>query len=591
MPTLVPYVAPLVVAAALCGVFLAAAVPHRSVPGMRWFMVFMGALVVWTLAYSGEIMVPALEGKVLAARIQYLGISLVGVSWLGFATEYTGLSWWSPRNVALALAVPAVTLVLVWTNDAHLLVWSAVSLSRGRPYTVLALGHGPWFWVQVAYSYLCLLVVLGLLLRTVLVRGQLFRGQAGLLFLACLPPLAGNAVYVAGLADTDLDLTVFGFTLSGLLAGWAILRWKLLSIGPIARDTIVEGMSEPVAVIDPQGRVVDVNPAALTILGTTADRLIGWSAREALGAFAPDLGQGGGGRRTVRSPSDGRSYDCELDPLQDSKGRRRGWTLVLHDVTERAAEAEALRRAREVAEDTALAQRAFLANMNHELRTPLNGVMGMLQILMDTELTREQRGFAATAYASGEELLALVDRVMDFSAIEMGKIELTEATFDLGTAVRRALQGLQGEAVAKGLALRLEMGPEVPVRVTGDGFRLGQAVSSLVDNAVKFTTRGGVEVRVTAPSRTEDAVCVRVEVEDTGIGIPASRLEAVFEGFVQADGSSTRRHQGAGLGLTIAQRLVGRMGGHLEVVSEEGRGSTFWFEVPLRPAPRGQPAD
>ncbi|MDP2958520.1 MAG: histidine kinase N-terminal 7TM domain-containing protein [Longimicrobiales bacterium] len=591
MPSLVPYVAPLVVAAALCGMFLAAAVPHRSVPGMRWFMVFMGALVVWTLAYAGEILVPSLEGKVLAARIQYLGISLVGVSWLGFATEYTGLSWWSPRNVALALAVPAVTLVLIWTNDAHLLVWSAVSLSRGRPYTVLDLGHGPWFWVQVSYSYLCILVVMGLLLRTVLVRGQLFRGQAGLLFLACLPPLAGNAIYVAGLADTDLDLTVFGFSLSGLLAGWAILRWKLLSIGPIARDTIVEGMSEPVAVIDPRGRVVDVNPAALTILGTTADRLIGWSAREALGAFAPDLGQEGGGRRTVRSPSDGRSYDCELDPLQDSKGRRRGWTLVLHDVTERAAEAEALRRAREVAEDTALAQRAFLTNMNHELRTPLNGVMGMLQVLMQTELTEEQRGFAGMAYSSGEELLALVDRVMDFSAIEMGRLELTEEPFDLGAAVRRALEGLQGEATAKGLALRLEMGPEVPVRVTGDGFRLGQVVSSLVDNAVKFTARGGVEVRVTAPSRTEDAVRVRVEVKDTGIGIPAGRLEAVFEGFVQADSSSTRRHQGAGLGLTIAQRLVVRMGGHLEVVSEEGRGSTFWFEVPLRPAPRGQPAD
>ena len=470
-------------------------------------------------------------------------------------------------------------------------MWSAVGLSNGRSYTVLDLGHGPWFWVQVAYSYLCLLVVLGLLLRTILVRGRLFRGQASLLFLASLPPFAGNAVYVAGLADTDLDLTVFGFSISGLLAGWAILRWKLLSIGPIARDTIVEGMSEPVAVIDPQGRVVDVNPAALLILGTTADRLIGWSAREVLGPFAPDLSQGGVSRRTVRRPSDERSYDCEVDSLQDSKGRHRGWTLVLHDVTDRAAEAEALRRAREVAEDTALAQRAFLTNMNHELRTPLNGVMGMLQVLMHTELTEEQRGFAATAYASGEELLGLVHRVMDFSAIELGRLELTEAPFDLGAAVRGAVEGLQGEAAAKGLGLRLETGPEVPVRVTGDGFRLGQAVSNLVDNAVKFTDLGAVEVRVTAPSRTGDAIRVRVEVKDTGIGIPASRLKAVFEGFVQADGSSTRRHEGAGLGLTIAQRLVGRMGGHLEVASEVGRGSTFWFEVPLRPAPRGRPAD
>lgn len=580
--TLVPYVAPLVVAAILCIAFIVVAAPQRSVPGIRWFAVFMGTLVVWTLGYAAEILLPGMEQKVLAARIQYLGIVLVGIGWLGFTTEYTGLSWWSRRTVALALAIPVVTLLLVWTNGLHGWVWSSVGLSSGHAYTVLSLGHGPWFWVQVAYSYGCLLVALGLLVRIVLVRPPLFRGQAALLFLASLPPLVGNGLYVTGLADTDLDLTVFGFTLSGLLAGWAVLRWKFLSIGPIARDTIVDGMSEAVAVIDVAGRVVDVNPAALRILETTADRVIGWSTADALGRFAPDLTETEPTRKTVVGPHGQRSYDCQLNPLRDAHQRPRGWTLVLHDVTERAREAEAQRRAREAAEDMAMAQRAFLTNMNHELRTPLNGVMGMLQLLLHSELDGEQRGYADQAYASSQDLLGLVDRIMEFSALEMGKLELSEAPFDLAWVVRRALEGVERTASRKGLALRLQSGPDVPSRLVGDATRVGQVLAGLLDNAVKFTDRGSVEVKVAVTGRAEGNVTVRVDVVDTGIGIPPERLEAVFQGFVQADSSSTRRHEGAGLGLTIAHRLVARMGGALQVVSRPGQGSRFWFEIPFK---------
>ena len=578
---LIPYVAPLLVAAVFCGAFIVVALPQRSVPGLRWFVAFMACLVVWTLGYAAELVAPDLSMMVLAAKVQYLGIGLVGGGWLGFVAEYTGLTWWSRRKVLLALVVPAATLVLVWTNEGHGLVWSSVEATTGRPYSALALGHGPWFWVQVGYSYLCLLVALGLLVRVILIRPPLFRGQATLLFLACLPPWIGNALYVTGWADTDLDLTVFGFTVSGFLAGWAILRWKLLSIGPIARDTIVEGMAEPVAVIDLEGRVVDVNPAALRVLGRDADQVIGWSSTDALGRFAPDLSGTGRTRTTVKGLAEERSYDCEVTVLDDAKGRHRGWALVLHDVTERAREAEAQRRAREAAEDLALAQRAFLSNMNHELRTPLNGVMGMLQVLLHTELTPEQRGYAKTALSSGEDLVTLVDRIMDFSAIEMGKLQLTQVAFDLASAVRRAVEGSQRTAAAKGLTLRLEMGPDVPARVVGDPARVGQVLASVVDNAVKFTDTGSVEVVVALAGREEGVARVRMEVKDTGIGIPPHRMEEIFRGFTQVDGSSTRRHEGAGLGLTIAQRVVRGMGGEIRVASEVGRGSTFSWEIPF----------
>lgn len=599
MSTSALYVAPLVGAALLCGALAVTAVPHRAVPGMRWFMLFMGILVVWTLGYAGELAVPGLEDKLVAARVQYLAIAFVGLAWLGFTTEYSGLSWWSPRNLALALAVPAATLALVWSNDLHGWVWSRVSIVQGPGYTVLDLERGPWFWVMATYSYLCLVVALALLLQTVVTRGALFRRQAALLFLASLPPLAGNALYLGGF--TDLDLTVFGFTVSGLLAAWAVLRWRLLSIGPVARDTLVEAMADPMVALDLRGTVVDANPAALRVLVATPERVIGWPANEVLGPFAPGPlipdpnapDPGGEGpartRRDVVGGVDGRSYDYELNSLRDRKGRHRGWTLVLHDVTDRAAEAEALRRAREVAEDTALAQRAFLSNMNHELRTPLNGVMGMLEILLDSGLTAEQEGYARVARGSAEELLALVDRVMDFSAVGAGKVELVSVPFDPAAVLRRAVEKFQGAAAAKGLALRLEMGPEVPHRAVGDPFRLEQVLVSLVDNAVKFTDGGAVEVRATTPAREREAATLVVEVRDTGVGIPPERLGAIFGGFVQVDGSTTRRHGGAGLGLALAERLVTRMGGAMEVSSEPGRGSCFRLRVPLAPGGADRP--
>lgn len=579
---LLPYVAPLVAAAVVSAVLLAVAIPHRSIPGIRWFMGFMGCLVVWSLGYAAEILVPGLEGKLMAARVQYLGIAPVGLAWLGFTTEHTGLSWWSPRTIALAFVIPVVTLLLAMTNEAHGLVWASVGLSTGAPYTVLALGHGVWFWVQVAFSYFCLLAALALLVRTIVMRPPLFRGQAVLLAVGSLPPWIGNLLYVTGLVDTSLDLTVFGFAVAGIVAGWATFRWRLLSIGPIARDTLVEGMADPVVVIDAEGRVVDVNPAAVAVLATPSDRLVGSVAAEVLGRFTPKLDAHEGTSQQVANPEGAQVFDCRSDPLRDRRGRLRGWTLVLHDVTARAAEAAALQRAREVAEDTALAQRAFLTNMNHELRTPLNGVMGMLQVLLDTELTPEQRHFAELSYQSSEELLALVSRVMDFSAMESGRLDLETSAFGLTGVLAQALSPLQNAAQRKGLQLSMEMRPGLPARVVGDPARLAQVVTLLVDNAVKFTDSGSVRVSVSSEADADGGILLVVEVRDTGVGIPVHRLKAIFEGFVQADGSTTRRHEGAGLGLTIAQRLVRRMGGELDVASEVGQGSTFRFQVPLQ---------
>ncbi len=583
------HILPLLVAALLAtGLFLAAA-PQRAVPGVRWFMAFSMGIVFWSLGYVAELAIPGLGAKVIAAKIQYFGVAFVPVAWLLFAVEYAGVTW--PRWITVGtFGLPMVTLFLAWTNDLHGLIWAETVLRPGPGFTLLGLSYGPWFWVHAGYSYVLLLLSAVLLVRVIMVRPPLFRRQAIMLLLGCISPWLGNALYLTGKSPNSLDLTVFGFAIAAIMAGWAILRWQLLSVGPIARDTLVEGMAEGMAVVDVDGLVVDANPAAATILGTPATQLVGRPAKDVLAPFVTDLSPSEGSVRTVDSPSGDQRYDARIEPLHDRRGRHRGWTLVLYDVTRREEEAEILLRARRAAEETARAQRAFMTNMNHELRTPLNGVLGMLQVLEQGDLDPVSKHYVSLANRSGEQLLTLVDRLLDFASIETGHVELAHTPFDVNQVVRAVVETYRPRVEGKGLALHFTPAEGIPSDLLGDPGRLAQVVDGLLSNAVKFTEEGHVHVRLSRRGQGDGTVPVRVEVFDSGVGIPADRLQAIFRNFEQADGSTTRRHEGAGIGLSLSQKLVARMGGCLDVESEVGRGSRFWFLIPFPEAQPSEPA-
>src|SRR5436305_6504313 len=726
---------------------------RRSAPGALPFIIILLAATEYSLGYAVQLGSPDLSTAIFWNNVQWPGAVVLPLAWLAFTLQYTGRTRWLTRRTMVLLSiVPLITLLLIWTNGEHGLMYSNARLDGSVPFAGLVEMYGLLYWVFIGYAYVLLVcgaVLMGLFIRTLMRSSSPYRGQIAAVLIAVIAPWIGNVISLFGTRPLNLlDLTPYAFTITGLAMAWSLFRFRLLDVVPVARNTVIDNMSDAVIVLDQHDHMTDLNPAAQLLLGRPLSELVG----QPLASIASHWPEQVERYSSVMEAHEElvltvgempRSFDLRISPLYHRSGYFVGRVIVLRDITERKQALDSLVRAREeqvaIARDNARlyreadsqqqyfealvnicpiavvrtdvedlivacnpafeqlfgftqaeilkcnqdelistpeyyieaidytsraqagevvhattlrgrndqtlvdvevlgapvvvaglrfgnfafylditerkqamealelaraaaeaaneAKSAFLAMMSHEIRTPMNAIIGMTGLLLETDLTFEQRDYAETVRFSSDALLDIINDILDFSKIEARKLELEQQPFDLRECLESALDLLAARATEKGLDLAYLLDEHVPAAVYGDLTRLRQIVVNLLSNAVKFTEKGEVVLSVEAKEKNDDGR-VRMEgheggrfyelhfsVTDTGIGISEEGIARLFRSFSQVDASTTRRYGGTGLGLAISRRLAEQMGGSMWVESQPGVGTTFHFTIQTQAAP------
>lgn len=450
-----PFAVAFIIDAAFAVVFAITAWRRRATPGGVPFALLMLAIADWSFARALEAGAVGIPAKVFWAKVEYLGIASAAALWLLFALEYARRNTWlTRRNMALLWVVPAVTVGMAATNEQHGLLWSSIAPSPGSEGTILIYSHGAWFWIAAAFSYLAMLTGAFILLYAVIRSPRFYRRQVGALVLGTAIPLAGNVVYLAGLSPVPgLDLTPFAFTLTGFIYSLSIFQFRLFDIVPVARDAIIEIMSDGVLVLDAQSRVVDINPAAQRWIGASSSP-IGQRADVVLAAWAElvthfrdvletraEIAVGGDPPRCI---------DLRISPLYDRRRRFTGRLIVFREITERKRTETELHEA------------------NERLQSQLAEIE-VLQISLREQATRD----SLTGLFNRRYLEETLERELSRAAREAASVSLVMVDIDHFKGVNDVFGHDAGDAMLRALSdlLRAQIRQgDIACRYGGDEF-------------------------------------------------------------------------------------------------------------------------
>ena len=595
---------PLVVLLIILSALLVHARKHKEATGTTCFSLMLLATIVYSLFYALEISSTNLDTALIFYKLEYLGIPFIPAFLLAFSIKYTGKKHWLSAPLIVSIfSIPLITMILVFTTTQHTLYNKNLVMSTNTIFPALTFEPGIWYAVQEFYNVLCIMFSILLLLKMWLEVIPALRKQISIVMSGVLIPFIVLLLYIAGLFPEGLDAIPYSLAFCGLVIYIGLTRYKLLDIAPMARSELFDKIPDGVIVLDQMQRIVDCNGSAKEFLGISSGEI---------GKYIADLMECWPELDVVRSNSaeknsievpmkenNGNTIWLKIDflPMYSEDNNIVGQMIILRDITEsKNAEDILLQTNHELEEATARAQfmtaqaetanRAkseFLANMSHEIRTPLNGIIGFSDILMQTELSSKQSRYMQTVYTSANSLLDIINDVLDFSKIEAGKLELDPERTEIAELLDAITDIVKYRAQEKGLEVKLTIPDDMPCHVTVDHLRLRQVLVNLLSNAIKFTEEGEIELKVeTIPVEDNNERMEFVfSVTDTGIGIEDDKKKLIFESFSQADGSITRKYGGTGLGLTISNSLLQMMSSKLELESNFGKGSVFYFRVTL----------
>jgi PAS domain S-box-containing protein len=555
----------------------------RSESAVRWFSGLMSLNALWAITYAMELASADLPAMLFWIRLEYVAISFVPAVWFVFVLKYVGRETWiTLRNGILIFGFPALTLLAVWTNPWHRLHYRTVGLDTTGPFPLLSFERGPWYHVHTVFFYALVGFGLFLLIARFRRADRVYRRQNMAILGGALIPWVSNFVYLLGFRPYGhIDPTPFAFLGTSFVLGFALVRFRLFDVVPLARERVIEGIREGMLVLDRDGRVIDLNTTMRGFLGEKADQAVGGT----LSALFPGQGflqgvaaaaEGGRLEMELGSGDHRRSVDVHVTPLHDERGHRCGTLLIFWDITDRKHASQLLESQAAQLRDLNQVKTRMMSIIAHDLRSPLATLTGVLEVADSGMLTEQEfRDLIPMISRGVTDASGLLENLLHWSKSQLEGEVIQPERFNLKELITQNLVLFEKKLAEKGVKLSETVAADAEVFADRDMISL--VIRNLVGNAVKFC-RPGDRIGL---SCLMDADWTTLCVADTGVGMDPGLVGKLF-GFDIVSRLGTQQERGTGLGLKLCRDFVEKNGGKIRVESAPGKGSRFFVSLPRR---------
>ncbi len=541
---------------------------------------FLAGCLVQNVGYLLEWTASTIDAALVAVKIQYLGSIFVPLCYCWFIYRYCYNR--PPKKLLKLLGIfDLVILAVIFCSDHHQFYYKNVRwLVTEGGHHYLNIDYGPGYIVFLCFG--CLVpyfLTIRILIRTLMTRSRYANNRRyGIIFILSALPLISLFAYAGKLTYVfDPTPLVLGLTLSTV----AVLIWrgKTFDFKRLAAEVVLSSMGDGTLVLDDQKRILNYNQAAADIFPGLSTHRIGDSIED-ISTFQQGMLE----EDTKMEFSLGeRHYESHSEYIRDKSGKKQGYVVLVLDITDTKNYIQEIKDVREQAEKANMAKSEFLANMSHEIRTPMNAIMGLSDIIIEESKGRKMYSYAKDIKSASQNLLAIINDILDLSKVEAGKMELVPGDYYIKSVVDEIVNMMDLAASQRGLLMKYKYDMNIPCQYNGDAGRIKQILINLLNNAIKFTKQGYVQITIGGkPGETEEDEILMFEVKDTGCGIKEEDHEQIFENFKQVDSKRNRSVEGTGLGLSITKHLVDLMNGTIQLASVYGEGTTFTVTIPQK---------
>nr|WP_319776208.1 histidine kinase N-terminal 7TM domain-containing protein [uncultured Sphaerochaeta sp.] len=544
---------------------------RRKTPGALFFSATALSVTIWTIGYIIEFYSGTLQEKFFGVQIQYtFGIPFTAVLWYSASIHLKTFGKRPDVKEFIALLIiPVITMLLIWTNSYHHLIYKEMSLFKDEHFLLIEKEIGLWYYLNMAYSYTALIAGSVILFITIKKSPSVFKGQLIIFYIVAVLPWAANIIYVIGMNSfMRIDITPVAFTISLMLMELASRRYGLFDLVPAAHNIVIESMSNGIVVLDRLERIIEMNPAAYRILGRKD--IIGQKISQVLTELGVDISFLKSANESDEVEFGKHIFDVQKSTINTKKGELSGKVLTLYNVTER------IKAERELRNMNTSKDKLF-SIIAHDLKNPFFGIIGLSNIFCTEyeDLTEEEiKNYAKEINDLAGNTYRILENLLDWSRQQTGNMAFSPVRFDIYEAMNHYIETLEPQAKLKHIDIITEI--EEDIFVFADSYMLNTIVRNIISNAVKFSNPGGKIVVSVVPEDNFIKICI----SDSGVGMDEKTLKNLFMIDQDIKALGTMGERGTGLGLILCKEFVEKNGGQIFVESLINQGSKFYFTIP-----------